>query len=145
MKTWLSLLRFISRFRHQVSLPEDVAMALGIPLSNFVSMPELLQRLCSPHCCPTRLTRLMKRQDAEAAFNRALRVERFSRHTLCSYYFKNTWLEFVLQFDEQHQLRRVYLHHNQLHREEGVEICLPGAIKRPINTLQSRQTTSATL
>lgn len=144
MKTWMSVLRFISRFRHQVSLPEDVAMALGVPLSNFVSMPELLQRLCSPNCCPTRLTRLMKRQDAESAFTRALRVERFSRHTRCSYYFKNTWLEFDLQFDEQQLLRRVYLHHKQFHREEGVEICLPGAIKRPMTTLlHTRQPTSA--
>src|SRR5262245_12880955 len=114
MKTWQMILRFVSRFRHQVSLPEDVAMALGISLSNFISVTELLERLCSPSCCPTRLMRLMHRHDAEAAFARALRLERFSRHTLCSYYFNDSWLEFVLQFDEAQQLRRIYIHHKHL-------------------------------
>jgi hypothetical protein len=132
MKTWQTLLRFVSRFRHQVSLPEEVAMALGIHLSNFLSVPELLQRLCCPTCSPTRLMRLMHRHDAEAAFLQALRVERFSRHTLCSYYFKDGWLEFVLQFDEQQQLRRVYMHHKHLPAERGVELSLKGQPKRAL-------------
>jgi hypothetical protein len=66
----------------------------------------------------------MNRGEAEALFHRAVRIERFSRHTLCSYYFKDGWLEFILQFDEQQQLRRLYLHHKDLQQQEGVELSL---------------------
>lgn len=118
------LLRFVCRFRHQVSLPEDVSMALGIPLSNFLTVSQLLACLASPSCFPSRLTRFMSRGEAEAGFRKAVRVDRFSRHTLCSYYFKDGWLEFVLQFDEQQQLRRIYVHHKDLPKEEGVELSL---------------------
>lgn len=124
MKTWQTILRFVCRFRHQVSLPEEVATALGIPLSNFLSVPQLLERLCHPSCCPTRLMRLMRRPDAEAAFSLARRVERFSRHTLCSFYFNDGWLEFLLQFDDDQKLRRIYIHHKHLQPDEGVELAL---------------------
>lgn len=124
MKVWEKLLKLICRFRHQVSLPEDVSAALGVPLSNFSSLPFLLQELSSPYCRPTRLSRFMDRKQAEAAFAMAVKIERFSRHTLCSYYFKNGWLEFILHFDEQHKLRRLYLHHRDLSLQDGVELVL---------------------
>lgn len=132
MKTWQMILRFMSRFRHHVSLPEDVSSALGIQFSNFISVSQLLRELASPRCHPTRLQRYMKRCEAEKAFQRAVRIERFSRHTLCSYYFKDGWLEFVLQFDEQGHLRRLYIHHKDLDRDEGLELPLrvvsPGCV-----------------
>lgn len=118
------LTRLFLRLRYPVSLPEEIASALGIHLSNSVRFDELLRQLCSPSCKPTKLARFMPRDKAEAAFGSARRRERFQRNTLCSYYFTEGWLEFVLQFDDQSRLRRIYLQHKRIHSDHGIEIPL---------------------
>lgn len=66
----------------------------------------------------------MPREEAEAAFETALRKEKFLHNTLCSYYFNEGWMEFVLQFDEHSRLRRIYIQHKKIEQEEGIEIPL---------------------
>lgn len=66
----------------------------------------------------------MPRNEAEAAFKNASRTERFKQNTLCSYYFNEGWMEFILQFDNQARLRRIYLQHKDIDQDSGVEIPL---------------------
>lgn len=119
-----NLLRFLLRFRYPVSLPEDIAIALGLELSNYMSFDQVLERLTHPSSPPLRLQRFMSRDGAEECFESAVRQEKFRRRTLCSYYFNKGWLEFELRFDEQARLRRLYLHHRSLSADRGVEIPL---------------------
>lgn len=124
MKALESLYRLLLRFRYPVSLPEDVAHALGIQVSNFLTFDEFVNQLVSPECRPTRLTKFMPRDKAEEAFQGAQRTERFKQNTLISYYFNEGWMEFVLFFDEQSRLRRIYLQHKQIAQDSGIEIHL---------------------
>ena len=124
MKAIDRLYRFFIRFRYPVSLPEDIANALGIELSNFVTFEEFVERLTCPTCRPTRLSRFMPRDRAEAAFQTAQRKEHFKLNSLYSYYFSEGWLEFVLEFDENALLRRLYLHHKNIKQDRGIEIAL---------------------
>jgi len=124
MKTLDLLYRFLVRFRYPVTLPEDVAMALGIQVSNFITFEEFVSRLTSPNCRPTRLLKFMPREQAEKAFQHAQRKEPFKQNSLFSFYFKEGWLEFILQFDDQSRLRRIYLQHKQIKQDEGIEIPL---------------------
>jgi len=116
--------RLLSHFRHPVSLPEDVALALGLKLSNFLSLDQLLQQFRQRSVRPSRLRRFMPREEAESAFSAAVRCERFGRHTICSYHFQSSWLEFRLQFDECERLRRIYVLHKEIVEEEGIELPL---------------------
>ena len=118
------LQRLVIRFRYPVSLPEEVAEALGLEMTNNITFDKFLERLCCPSCCPHRLTRFMPREMAEELFTTALRRESFKYHTLISYYFKGGWLEFVLYFDEQSQLRRLYIKHKSFKTDSGREIVL---------------------
>lgn len=122
MKALDHLYKLFLRFRYPVSLPEEVAEALGVNLSKFSSFQEFIEQLFN--CRPTRLTKFMPRKDAEKAFQNALQKDRFQQMSLFSYYFNEGWLEFVLQFDEQSRLRRLYLQHKQISQEEGIEIPL---------------------
>ena len=122
MKIINSLFRLIVRFRYPVTLPEDVAVALGVDISNFITFDEFIQRLTSPKCIPTRIERYMPRESAEKAFQRAQREERFHRTTLYSYFFNEGWLEFKLEFDADSRLRRLYLQHRTIAEEGRVEI-----------------------
>lgn len=127
MKRFDFVHRFFIRWRYPVSMPEDVAGALGISLSNYLSFPEFVNLLTSPGCCPSRLMKYMPRHQAEDAFRNALRKEKFSHLTLFSYYFNEGWMEFVLQFDEQSRLRRIYLQHKDISQDTGIEIHLQKA------------------
>ena len=118
------IIRVFLRFRYPVSLPGDVAHALGVKISNFLSFTEFMRQLTSPECHPTRLKKFMPRNEAEAAFKNASRTERFKQNTLCSYYFNEGWMEFILQFDNQARLRRIYLQHKDIDQDSGVEIPL---------------------
>ena len=116
--------RFFARFRYPVTLPEDVAETLGIKVSNFLSYNELIKQISNCESNPQRLARFMPRNEAESAFQHATCIERFGSKTLVSYYFTEGWVGFVLHFDSQLQLRRVYLRHKEIESEEGVEINL---------------------
>ena len=99
MKLLDSLHRFFLRFRYPVSLPENVAEALGTPVSNFLTFNEFMLKLSNPYFRPSRLQKYMPRADAERTFRTAQRQERFLNKTICSYYFSEGWMEFVLLFD----------------------------------------------
>jgi hypothetical protein len=116
--------RFFLRFRYPVTLPEDIGSALGIVASNHLTFEEFVGRLTCPSCRPTRLIKFMPREKAEEAFQTAQRKERFQQNTLISYYFNEGWMEFVLHFDEQSRLRRIYVNHKQIEKERGIEIPL---------------------
>lgn len=104
-----NLSRFISRFRYPVSLPEDVAKDIGISISNNLNFNEFLDFLSSFNCRPTKLRKYMPREEAEAAFNSALKKENFNSNTLFSYYFNHGWLVFALYYDCEGRLRRLNL------------------------------------
>ena len=118
------LYRMILRFRYPVTLPEEIATDLGITISNFMTFNEFVSQLTQTSCRPGKLKRFMPREDAEAAFECAQRKEIFGRNSLFSYYFNEGWLEFSLHFDEHSRLRRIYLQHQCVDEEQGIEIPL---------------------
>jgi hypothetical protein len=129
MYQWIRVLRHLLnsatlRFRYPVSLPEDIAEALGLPLANSLSFNDFILQLCQPACPPTRLSRFMPREEAEKSFLKAVRKERYAGKTVLSYYFSEGWMEIILQFDKESRLRRVYLHHREIPSERGVELRL---------------------
>lgn len=119
-----ALHQLLLRFRYPVALPEEIAEALGIVAPNFLTFDEFVCRLTSPSCRPTRLVKFMPREKAEEVFKTAQHTERFQQNTLISYYFSEGWMEFILHFDEQSRLRRIYVQHRQIKKERGVEIPL---------------------
>lgn len=124
MKALELLSRFFIRFRYPVTLPEDVAMALGIELSNYITFDKLVDLLTRPTCQPSKLLKYMSREKAEEAFHHAHSKELFKKNSLFSFYFSEGWIEFSLEFDDQSKLRRLYLHHKSIQHERGIEIPL---------------------
>ena len=116
--------RLLTRWRYPVCCPEDIAQALGMRLSNQLTFEELVCKLTSPHCYAKNLYKYMSRISAEAAFKNALRIERFSHTTIVSYYFSEGWMEFTLHFDAEEHLRRVYIQHQCIPDNKGIEIPL---------------------
>lgn len=114
----------LARFRYPVSLPQDIASAVGIEIQNTIRFRQLLSLLTSPSASPIKLTKYMPREQAEYAFRSALRRDRFPQSSLYSFYFNEGWLEFELQFDHLSRLRRVYLHHKLLYNSHGHELPL---------------------
>jgi hypothetical protein len=122
MKVLKPLLRLFIRFRYPVSMPEDVAADLGLNISNSLTFAEFMNCLIDPCQRPTKLTRFMPRHQAEDSFRLALRKEIFQQNSLFSYHFKDGWMEFVLQFDEQSRLRRLYIRHKHLKQKHEIPI-----------------------
>lgn len=116
--------RFFLRFRYPVTLPEDVAQALGIELSNYITFNQLVHFLTCPTCCPSKLKKFMTREQAEEAFQNAHCKELFKKNSLFSFYFSEGWMEFSLEFDDESRLRRMYLHHKSIIQDRGIEIPL---------------------
>ena len=88
MKVFRPLLHLLIRFRYPVSMPEDVASDLGLQITNSLSFKEFICCLTDPRYRPTKLTRFMPREQAEAIFCLAKRKERFQQNSLFSYHFK---------------------------------------------------------
>ena len=127
MRAFCFLYKLVLRFRYPVSLPGDVAGALGIDVSNYVTYQEFERLISCPSCKPTKLTRFMPRDEAEQAFKSACRKERFQQNTQFSFYFNEGWVEFILKFDNQSRLRRIYLQHKNVQNDAGIEIQLPSS------------------
>lgn len=119
-----SFSRFFLRFRYPVTLPEDIAKALGINVSNHVSFDEFLGFLTNPRCSPTTLEKFMPRNKAENAFKDAQRKDCFRHNSLFSYYFAEGWVEFKLEFDSEERLRRMYILNQRIQEDRGAEIPL---------------------
>lgn len=111
-----------TRFRYPVSLPEDIASDLGIPITNALKFEDFIISLTDIHCRPAKLIRLMSRESAEAIFRLAIRKERFTQNSLFSYYFKRGWIEFNLEFDEHSRLRRLYICHKDLKTKHEIPL-----------------------
>lgn len=122
MKVLQPLYHLFIRFRYPVSLPEDVASDLGLSLTNRLKFQEFMHCLIDPRYRPSKLTRFMPREQAEAIFLLARRKEKFKQNSLFSYYFKGGWMEFNLQFDEQARLRRLYIFHRDLKKKHEISI-----------------------
>ena len=131
MKAFDQVRRFLLRFRYPVSMPEDVAFALGVEISNYITFEQFVERLTCPSCKPTKLTKYMEREKALDAFQQAHCQEHFKYSSLVSYYFMEGWLEFALKFDEKGQLRRLYLHHKSIKQDRGIEIVLRSDSNHP--------------
>lgn len=122
MQFFDSLLQMMVRFRYPVSMPEDIAEALGISLKNTIAFESLL--LACQTCSPTRLVKFMPRMEAESVFHAAQRKDRFTQSSLYSFYFNEGWLEFELQFDHTSLLRRLYIHHRLIADPHCLELHL---------------------
>lgn len=120
---WKQILYLFHRFRYPFSTPEDVAKALGARLPNHLSFNKFLCELTHPSFCPSKLSKYMPREKAEAAFSNATECFQQNNFSLFSYYFKGGWMEFVLYFDNDSRLRRIYLHHQSI--KDEFEIKLP--------------------
>lgn len=119
-----ALMRFICRFRYPVSLPEDIALDLGINLPNTLNFQEFLKFLSSPHHRPSKIRKFMEREKAERTFCKALKCERFKTCSFFSYYFKKNWLVIALHFDDKDRLRRMYLQCPASEKMDGFDIIL---------------------
>lgn len=122
MKMLEHLRRFFARFRYPVSLPEDVASALGISVSNYIAFHQLVSKICS--CHPPRLKKLMARDEAERAFSTAVSCEKFYDNTVCSFCFTQGRIVFILKFDQEDRLRHIVLQHKMIRSDQGIEIPL---------------------
>ena len=80
----------------------------------------------------------MPKEKAQEAFQKA-HQEHFNRTSLFSFYFAEGWMEFVLEFDEQSRLRRMFLHHKNIKQERGVEIHLAQANDFSVPNVTLRQ------
>ncbi len=116
------LTRLLTRFRYPVSLPEEVAADLGLNISNALTFEEFITSLTNPSHRPTKLMRFMPRAQADGMFQTALRKELFKQNSLFSYHFNGGWMEFMLQFDEQSRLRRLYIQHKDLKQKYEIPI-----------------------
>lgn len=117
--------RLFARFRYPVSRPEDLSLALGIPLSSSLSFDHIASSLTTPGFYPKKLTKYMPRSRAEAAFSRAVRCDRFHYHTLAAFYINGSWLQFRLGFDKQNRLNSLAVHHRDIGNGESYELPLP--------------------
>lgn len=126
MKVFEVLERAFLRFRYPVSLPEEIARSLGVKLSNYLSFEDLVEQVCKTS--PKHLIKFMEREIAEKMFQNAVKFERFSSKTVFSYYFSEGWVEFILQFDRESRLRRIYLLHRDIVSDQGVELRLFNAL-----------------
>lgn len=122
-----SLQKFLCRFKHPRSLPEEIGKDLGVQiLYNQISFQECIDYLTSPEHRSKNLKKFMPRKEAEEKFHFARRKERFKNNSLFSYHIYHGWLAFDLVFDENDRLRRVYMQHQHLEgaSDEGIEIPL---------------------
>lgn len=122
MKMLDRIYRLLSRFRYPVSMPEDVARDLGLNISNYVTFSEFINSVIDPLSPPKNLARYMSRDIAEGMFCLARKKEKFKTCSLFSYHFKDGWMEFILQFDNQSQLRRLYICHKHLKEKREISI-----------------------
>lgn len=120
---WSRLTKLVARIWYPVALPEDIANCFGLKVSNLLSLEDLLGVLKRSQSYTSFLSRYMPRDIAESVFRRATSIESFGEKTIASFYFRGGWMEYVLQFDKEDRLRRVYLCHRQI-ESEGVEIPL---------------------
>jgi len=118
------VLQCYQRLRYPDILPSDIAADLGLAKARFLNFDDLFNLLTDENCSLKRLSRFMPREKAEAVFSRAQRQERFGRSALYSYYFNEGWLEFILHFDEEARLRRVYFQHKRLQTQQRVELAV---------------------
>ncbi len=116
--------RIFAHLRHPVSLPQDLSKALGIPLSNRISFDDLISCLRGS-CCS--LKRGMPRQEVERRFSTACRVEIFRHHALFAYFFKGRWLEVSAKYDLKGRLSHLYVLHELIPEERGIEVHLKTA------------------
>lgn len=110
------------RLRYPFSTPEQIAADIGLNLSNRLSFEEFISCLTNPCEKPSKILKFMPRDCAENLFQTAWRKEKFRHDSLFSYYFKGGWIEFVLQFDEQSRLRRLYIQHKDLKQKYEIPI-----------------------
>ncbi len=111
---------FFIRLRYPFSTPEEVGSDLGLDITNQCSFKEFIYFLTHPPHPLTKITKFMSRQQAENLFKEARHKEIFRHNTLISYYFNEGWMEILLDFDDEGQLRRLYVYHKDL--EHKVEI-----------------------
>ncbi|CRX38044.1 hypothetical protein [Estrella lausannensis] len=142
---WTRLATLVARIWHPVALPEEIAGCFGLKVSNFLSVEDLIGVLCKSQCYTTCLSRYMPREIAESVFRHATSVESFGEKTIISYYFRDGWVEYVLLFDQEDRLRRIYLYHRAIEKE-GIEIPLTSSyighrIKFNTARLKQRQLT----
>lgn len=119
-----SFRRLLSRFKHPLSLPEEIALDLGIFLSNRLDYAELRDQFLRQEITPTKLHRFMERSLAEDNFKYAKKIEKFCRESHFSYCFNGQWIDFTLHFDKEDRLRRLYIHCSGMAIDESQEIAL---------------------
>jgi len=119
-----TLLEVFVRLRYPVSLPADIAQALGIEIKNTIKFKDLMNQITQKDFTPNRLVKFMSKDVAELAFQKAARKEYFCNSTLFSFYFIEGWLEFELHYDESARLRRLYIHHKMISTLESQEIAM---------------------
>lgn len=122
LRQWI--IQLFSLLRYPISAPQDVLLALGME-SDFSDLDfhHFLKKIVTR--IPRRVYRDMSRDEAERSFSTAYKKEVFHTTTHASYCFIQGWLEFVLEFDKNRHLRRLYVHHSLLSGAQSIELELP--------------------
>jgi len=123
-----AIYRFLVRFRHPYSLPEELGIAVGHALPNHLCFEELLGLLQGEDFIPSTLYHNMPRREALKAFQTALKKEFFGNRASLSFQFSCGWIQFDLDFESE-KLRRVFLHHPKLPLSDKHEIRLQSNTK----------------
>jgi hypothetical protein len=123
-----SILYLFHRINYPFSLPSDIAKDLGITTCNRITLPEILQIIKNPDFKPSSLKKFMTKEAADAIFKHALRKDIFKQTSRFSYCFSKGVVEFVLFFDEDHRLRRAYIHNHDPQQDFNLEFQLDRAL-----------------
>lgn len=124
MKFLDCLAGFYSKLQSPLSSTEEIVKDLGFELPSNLMCKNFIDIMAHSGLKSTKLVKFMLRNDAEKIFASAIRKERFSKHSLYSYYLDKGWVGFYLLFDQDSKLRRIYFQHKDFKKQSGIEIGL---------------------
>jgi hypothetical protein len=122
MRLFYYLAKLYSGWQYRLYSFKEVADDLGVDVPGNIAFEGFVKALTTQYGHSAKLTKFMPRDDAEKVFASAIKKERFSRHSLYSYYFDKDWVGFYLQFDQNSKLRRLYIQHKNFKKHSGEEI-----------------------
>lgn len=110
--------KIYSSVKNPFSLPSAVGQALGLDTLEFQSFEEFIKKVTSAQATANRVRKFTPRERVDLIFQAAEKKEIFHAQSLFYFYFGGAWLGISLHFDESACLRRLYLIHESIDKEE---------------------------
>ncbi len=124
MKFLDSCLRLFCQFKYPLSLPDEVALAIGMRQANFIPFDLLCKTITPPRDAPKALKKYMNRKEAEKVFKSALSRKFEPLQSHFSYTVDGTTVNFTLHFDQNERLRRLVVQREEIYFAKGIDIPL---------------------